>query len=132
MGSTEPSVSSMSEREIVDTRARGRRGQGAGKKNVLRPRFALSARPCRCLIATDPLPLTSSSPPTPAQAAYGQGTKFSIFGLLGNGDSYSEGAAYGSDQGLPVYSAYSPFQPVNDGSLANSKEGEFIKFQKGA
>uniref|UniRef100_A0A7S2B4L4 Extrinsic protein in photosystem II n=1 Tax=Florenciella parvula TaxID=236787 RepID=A0A7S2B4L4_9STRA len=67
----------------------------------------------------------------PANAAYAQGAKFSIFGLLGNGDSYSEGAAYGSDQGLPVYSAYSPFQPVNDGSLSKDKSADYIKFQKG-
>merc|ERR1719393_605727 len=50
----------------------------------------------------------------PANAAYGEGTTFSIFGLLGNGDSYSEGAAYGSDQSESVYSPYSPFSEIND------------------
>lgn len=54
-----------------------------------------------------------------AEAKAGQGAKFSLFGLLGNGDSYSEGAAYGSDQSQASYSPYSPFQPTNDASLAN-------------
>jgi len=58
----------------------------------------------------------------PANAAFGEGAKFSIFGLLGNGDSYSEGAAYGSDQGKAVYSAYSPFSPTTSDSLSTNKE----------
>eukprot|EP00619_Florenciella_sp_RCC1007_P014430 CAMPEP_0205919326 /NCGR_PEP_ID=MMETSP1325-20131115/10361_1 /ASSEMBLY_ACC=CAM_ASM_000708 /TAXON_ID=236786 /ORGANISM="Florenciella sp., Strain RCC1007" /LENGTH=211 /DNA_ID=CAMNT_0053286923 /DNA_START=37 /DNA_END=672 /DNA_ORIENTATION=- len=67
----------------------------------------------------------------PAQASYGEGTKFSIFGLLGNGDSYSENAAYGSDQSQAVYSAYSPFSPVSESSLSPAKKAEYLKFQQG-
>lgn len=64
----------------------------------------------------------------PANAAYGEGTKFSIFGLLGNGDSYSEGAAYGSDQSQATFSPYSPFSPTSDASL--SKGGDYLTKQK--
>jgi len=54
-----------------------------------------------------------------AEAKPGEGAKFSLFGLLGNADSYSEGGAYNSDQSKPAYSAYGPFSPVTDDSLAN-------------
>lgn len=54
-----------------------------------------------------------------ASAKPGEGAKFSLFGLLGNADSYSEGGAYNSDQSKPAYSAYGPFSPVTDDSLAN-------------
>jgi len=36
--------------------------------------------------------------PQITNAAVGESPKFSVFGLLGDGTSYSEGAAYGSDQ----------------------------------
>lgn len=54
-----------------------------------------------------------------AEAKPGEGAKFSLFGLLGNADSYSEGGAYNSDQSKPAYSAYGPFSPITDESLAN-------------
>lgn len=59
-----------------------------------------------------------------ASAKAGDGAKFSLFGLLGNGDSYSEGGAYNSDQSKPAYSAYGPYSPITDDSLANVNTGE--------
>merc|ERR1712187_1049802 len=47
--------------------------------------------------------------PAIANAAAGESPRFSVFGLLGDGTSYSEGAAYGSDQATKVYSAYSVY-----------------------
>ena len=36
--------------------------------------------------------------PAAANTAAGKSSRFSVFGLIGDGTSYSEGAAYGSDQ----------------------------------
>jgi hypothetical protein len=47
--------------------------------------------------------------PAAANAAAGESPRFSVFGLLGDGTSYSEGAAYGSDQSSPLYSPYSVY-----------------------
>ncbi len=47
--------------------------------------------------------------PVVANAAVGESPRFSVFGLVGDGTSYSEGAAYGSDQSSPLYSAYSVY-----------------------
>mmetsp|Transcript_22610 Transcript_22610/g.38433 ORF Transcript_22610/g.38433 Transcript_22610/m.38433 type:complete len:198 (-) Transcript_22610:229-822(-) len=47
--------------------------------------------------------------PTAAKAAAGESPRFSVFGLIGDGTSYSEGAAYGSDQSTAVYSPYSVY-----------------------
>eukprot|EP00978_Attheya_sp_CCMP212_P047712 scaffold423098_cov59-Attheya_sp.AAC.1 len=45
--------------------------------------------------------------PVAANAAVGESPRFSVFGLIGDGTSYSEGAAYGTDQSTKVYSPYS-------------------------
>jgi len=45
--------------------------------------------------------------PAAANASAGESPRFSVFGLIGDGSSYSEGAAYGSDQASEVYSPYS-------------------------
>eukprot|EP00980_Cylindrotheca_fusiformis_P002871 scaffold674_cov126-Cylindrotheca_fusiformis.AAC.10 len=58
--------------------------------------------------------------PAAANAAAGESPRFSIFGLIGDGTSYSEGAAYGSDQSTKVYSPYSVY---GDGENALYKEG---------
>ena len=50
--------------------------------------------------------------PTIANAAAGESPRFSVFGLIGDGTSYSEGAAYGSDQSAKVYSPYSVYGEV--------------------
>mmetsp|Transcript_23912 Transcript_23912/g.67501 ORF Transcript_23912/g.67501 Transcript_23912/m.67501 type:complete len:198 (-) Transcript_23912:208-801(-) len=66
-----------------------------------------------------------------ANAAAGESPRFSVFGLIGDGTSYSEGAAYGSDQSAEVYSPYSVyspagkdslFKPGNDAEIARKKE----------
>jgi len=53
--------------------------------------------------------------PTIANAAVGESPRFSVFGLIGDGTSYSEGAAYGSDQAAKVYSPYSVYSNVGEG-----------------
>mmetsp|Transcript_32452 Transcript_32452/g.48041 ORF Transcript_32452/g.48041 Transcript_32452/m.48041 type:complete len:197 (-) Transcript_32452:175-765(-) len=47
--------------------------------------------------------------PAAANAAAGESPRFSVFGLIGDGTSYSEGAAYGSDQASKLYSPYSVY-----------------------
>jgi len=55
--------------------------------------------------------------PLAANAAAGESPRFSVFGLIGEGDSYSEGAAYGSDQSTKVYSPYSVYGDAGADSL---------------
>lgn len=55
--------------------------------------------------------------PAAAQAAVGESPRFSIFGLIGDGTSYSEGAAYGTDQSEPLYSPYSVYSEAGEKSL---------------
>ena len=50
--------------------------------------------------------------PIAANAAAGESPRFSVFGVIGDGTSYSEGAAYGSDQSAPLYSPYSVYGEV--------------------
>jgi len=47
--------------------------------------------------------------PAIANAAAGESPRFSVFGIIGDGSAYSEGAAYGSDQAGKVYSPYSVY-----------------------
>merc|ERR1712238_402969 len=49
------------------------------------------------------------SVPAAANAAAGESPRFSVFGILGDGGSYSEGAAYGTDQSAKLYSPYSVY-----------------------
>lgn len=55
--------------------------------------------------------------PAAANAAVGESPRFSVFGLIGDGTSYSEGAAYGSDQKGKTYSPYSVYGEQNEDSL---------------
>jgi len=69
--------------------------------------------------------------PIAANAAAGESPRFSVFGVIGDGTSYSEGAAYGSDQAASTYSPYSVYgkegtddalyKAGNDGELARKK-----------
>jgi len=59
--------------------------------------------------------------PLAANASAGESPRFSVFGLIGDGGSYSEGAAYGSDQAAKLYSPYSVYG--NRGGEALYKEG---------
>eukprot|EP00568_Trieres_chinensis_P005856 CAMPEP_0183296814 /NCGR_PEP_ID=MMETSP0160_2-20130417/4236_1 /TAXON_ID=2839 ORGANISM="Odontella Sinensis, Strain Grunow 1884" /NCGR_SAMPLE_ID=MMETSP0160_2 /ASSEMBLY_ACC=CAM_ASM_000250 /LENGTH=212 /DNA_ID=CAMNT_0025458491 /DNA_START=67 /DNA_END=705 /DNA_ORIENTATION=+ len=55
--------------------------------------------------------------PAAANAAVGESPRFSVFGVIGDGTSYSEGAAYGSDQSAPVYSPYSVYSEAGEKSV---------------
>lgn len=60
--------------------------------------------------------------PAAANAAAGESPRFSVFGLIGDGESYSEGAAYGTDQAAKLYSPYSVYG--NRGGDALFVEGQ--------
>jgi len=52
--------------------------------------------------------------PAAANAAAGESPRFSVFGVIGDGGSYSEGAAYGTDQSAKLYSPYSVYGNAGD------------------
>jgi len=63
--------------------------------------------------------------PAAANAAAGESPRFSVFGLLGDGTSYSEGGAYGSDQSAKVYSPYSVYGEAGKDSLYKEDAEEY-------
>lgn len=70
--------------------------------------------------------------PAAANAAAGESPRFSVFGLIGDGTSYSEGAAYGSDQAAAVYSPYSVYGNVgSDDALFKAGNSEEVARKKG-
>jgi photosystem II oxygen-evolving enhancer protein 3 len=70
--------------------------------------------------------------PAAANAAAGESPRFSVFGLIGDGGAYSEGAAYGSDQSAPLYSPYSVYGNVGDaGALYESGNAGEVARKKG-
>ena len=69
--------------------------------------------------------------PAVANAAAGESPRFSVFGLLGDGTSYSEGAAYGTDQSVPTYSPYSVYSEAGDKSLYKPGSKEYTDRAKG-
>jgi hypothetical protein len=68
--------------------------------------------------------------PFVANAAVGESPRFSVFGLVGDGTSYSEGAAYGTDQSQKVYSPYSPYSPAGEASLYKENNPEYAARKK--
>ncbi|GKY97009.1 hypothetical protein MPSEU_000659700 [Mayamaea pseudoterrestris] len=68
--------------------------------------------------------------PLAANAAAGESPRFSVFGLIGDGTSYSEGAAYGTDQSQEVYSPYSPYSPTGEKSLYKAENPEYAARKK--
>jgi len=69
--------------------------------------------------------------PAIANAAAGESPRFSVFGVIGDGTSYSEGAAYGSDQSTKVYSPYSVYGEVGADSLyVKGGDAEFVARKK--
>mmetsp|Transcript_104685 Transcript_104685/g.145962 ORF Transcript_104685/g.145962 Transcript_104685/m.145962 type:complete len:199 (+) Transcript_104685:27-623(+) len=68
--------------------------------------------------------------PVAANAAAGESPRFSVFGLIGDGTSYSEGAAYGSDQSKPVYSPYSVYSEAGADSLYKDGAAEYVARKK--
>jgi photosystem II oxygen-evolving enhancer protein 3 len=68
--------------------------------------------------------------PTIANAAAGESPRFSVFGLIGDGSAYSEGAAYGTDQSGSLYSPYSVYPEAGPDSLYKPGDSEYIKRKK--
>ena len=68
--------------------------------------------------------------PAAANAAAGESPRFSVFGVIGDGTSYSEGAAYGTDQSDAVYSPYSVYQEAGPNSLYKPGNSEEIARKK--
>merc|ERR1712087_826088 len=68
--------------------------------------------------------------PVAANAAVGESPRFSVFGLIGDGTSYSEGAAYGSDQSKAVYSPYSVYGEASEDSLYKAGADEYVARKK--
>ena len=69
--------------------------------------------------------------PAIANAAAGESPRFSVFGLIGDGTSYSEGAAFGSDQSTPLYSPYSVYgEAGKEDSLYKQGNSDEIKRKK--
>jgi hypothetical protein len=65
-----------------------------------------------------------------ANAAAGESPRFSVFGLLGDGTSMSEGAAYGSDQSSKLYSPYSVYGEAGDSSLYKNGAPDYVAKKK--
>jgi len=69
--------------------------------------------------------------PAAANAAAGESPRFSVFGLIGDGTSYSEGAAYGSDQAAKLYSSYSVYGKQGPDSVWDPNDpGAVVRKQK--
>ncbi|CAJ1951680.1 unnamed protein product [Cylindrotheca closterium] len=68
--------------------------------------------------------------PAAANAAAGESPRFSVFGLIGDGGAYSEGAAYGSDQSTKVYSPYSVYGEASEKSLYKEGAAEYVARKK--
>lgn len=68
--------------------------------------------------------------PMAANAAAGESPRFSVFGLIGDGTSMSEGAAYGSDQKSPLYSPYSVYGDAGKDSLYKKDSPEYAARKK--
>lgn len=75
---------------------------------VAKPSTSLSAETSRRAAFAG---IVAGLAPAAALASAGESPKFSVFGLIGDGTSLSEGAAYGSDQPGrgKTYSPYSPY-----------------------
>lgn len=98
--------------------------------NNVRPSTAVNAEPRRevlskiCAAGAAFLPLA-------ANAAVGESPRYSVFGLIGDGTSYSEGAAYGSDQKGKVYSPYSVYGEASKDSLYKPGNADSVAFKMG-
>lgn len=68
--------------------------------------------------------------PAAANASAGESPRFSVFGLIGDGGSYSEGAAFGSDQSAKLYSPYSVYGNTGGDALYEPAKAEEIDRKK--
>jgi photosystem II oxygen-evolving enhancer protein 3 len=110
----------------------------APQANNARPSVAMQAENSRREALASMAAAGAALLPAVANAAAGESPRFSVFGVIGDGGAYSEGAAYGSDQSEKVYSPYSVypeagpdslFKPGNDGEIAR-KKGFIVESQK--
>lgn len=69
--------------------------------------------------------------PAAANAATGESPRFSVFGLIGDGTSYSEGGAYGSDQSNRPYSPYSVYDDFSEKALYKPNNQDYADRKKG-
>jgi hypothetical protein len=93
----------------------------APQANNARPSVAMEAENSRRDALSSIAAAAVAIFPIAANAAAGESPRFSVFGVIGDGTSYSEGAAYGSDQSAPLYSPYSVYGNVGGDALY--KEG---------
>jgi len=103
----------------------------APQANNARPSVAMQAENSRREAMSSIAGAAAALIPVAANAAAGESPRFSVFGVIGDGSSYSEGAAYGSDQSAETYSPYSVYGKVgtsdalykadNDGEIARKK-----------
>jgi len=98
--------------------------------NNARPSTAVDAEPRREVLSKI-VAAGAAFLPLAANAAVGESPRYSVFGLIGDGTSYSEGAAYGSDQKGKVYSPYSVYGEADKDSLYKPGNMESIVFKKG-
>ena len=89
----------------------------APSANQCRPSVALNAESRREAIAKFGAAAAAFGVPAIANAAAGESPRFSVFGVIGDGTAYSEGAAYGSDQEGKLYSPYSVYGEAGADSL---------------
>jgi len=97
--------------------------------NNVRPSTAVNAEPRREILSKI-VAAGAAFLPLAANAAVGESPRYSVFGIIGDGTSYSEGAAYGSDQKGKVYSPYSVYGEADKDSLYKPGNGESIEFKK--
>jgi len=84
----------------------------APQANNARPTVAVQAENSRREAFSTMAAAAVAIVPAAASATAGESPRFSVFGLIGDGGAYSEGAAYGSDQSAENYSPYSVYGKV--------------------
>lgn len=90
----------------------------APQGNNARPTVSMQAENSRREAMASIAGAAAALVPIAANAAAGESPRFSVFGVIGDGSSYSEGAAYGSDQSAKLYSPYSVYgEPGTDDAL---------------
>lgn len=95
-----------------------------------RPSTAIEAEPRREMLSKIAA-AGATFLPLAANAAVGESPRFSVFGLIGDGTSYSEGAAYGSDQSTKTYSPYSVYGERSENSLYKQGNPNDIAYKMG-
>ena len=98
--------------------------------NQCRASVAMSAESRREAMAKFGAAAAAFGVPAIANAAAGESPRFSVFGVIGDGTAYSEGAAYGSDQSGKVYSPYSVYGEASEASLYKEANPEYADNKK--